>query len=157
MTGLTINVRSKKEKIRKKTRRDEYKKSSKKPNRRVPQYVRGVPRRPLRTVEKGLRKVYGVGRGKASEVRKACGRRKGVKVGNREKEEIQVRENWRRENVECGSDRRRKEYESRNRHMKLGTVRGINRRRGLPVRGQRTSTNGKTARRLNGKRRRKVG
>lgn len=121
-----------------------------------PQYVRGVPRRPGRTLEEGLRKVYGLGRVKAREVCRACGRRPSVKVGNVEQEHFQLMEGWRRENVRCSSDRRRKEFETRQRHLKLGTYRGIQRRRGLPVRGQRTSTNGKTARRLNKQRGRKV-
>lgn len=123
-----------------------------KPKRVVPQYVIGIPRIPLRTSEKALNKLYGVGRKKAQEVCQACGRSPIVKVGNRENEHVRVMERWRMENVLCGADRRRKEYESVNRHLKLGTVRGMNIRRGLPVRGQRTSTNGMTARKLNGQR-----
>ena len=114
-----------------------------------PQYVRGVPRRPGRTLEEGRRKVYGLGRVKAREVCRACGRRPSVKVGNVEQEHYQLIEGWRRENVRCSSERRRKENEARQKHLKRGTYRGIQRRRGLPVRGQRTGTNGKTARRRN--------
>jgi small subunit ribosomal protein S13 len=124
--------------------------------RNLPQYVRGVPRRPSRTVEKALRKVYGIGRVKAKEVCKACGRRPSVRVGNLEVEHVQLVESWRMENVVCSSDRRRIEYDAVSRHLKLGTVRGMNMRRGLPVRGQRTSTNGMTARTLNKQRGRKV-
>jgi ribosomal protein S13 len=51
-----------------------------------------------------------------------------------------------------GPERKRTEKEARKREQVRGTVRGIKRKRGLPVRGQRTSTNGKTARRLNAKR-----
>ena len=123
---------------------------------RYPHYVRGVPRRPRRTVEKALQKVYGVGRRTAKQVGRACGRSPRVRVGNRDRKQVQLREGWRRENVRCSSDRRRVEYEAVSRHLKLGTVRGINRRRGLPVRGQRTSTNGMTARRLNKQRGTKV-
>ena len=123
---------------------------------RYPHYVRGVPRRPRRTVEKALQKVYGVGRRTAKQVGRACGRRPRVRVGNRDRKQVQLREGWRRENVRCSSDRRRVEYEAVSRHLKLGTVRGINMRRGLPVRGQRTSTNGMTARRLNKQRGTKV-
>jgi small subunit ribosomal protein S13 len=133
-----------------------YEQLKAKPKRNVPQYVRGVPLMPLRTVEKALRKVYGVGRGKAREVCKACGRRPSVKVGNLEVEHVQLMERWRMENVVCASERRRMEYEAIHRHLKLGTVRGMNLRRGLPVRGQRTSTNGMTARKLNGQRGTKV-
>jgi small subunit ribosomal protein S13 len=111
---------------------------------------------PLRTVEKALRKIYGVGRVKAREVCQACGRRASVKVGNLDVEHVQLIERWRMETLLCGADRRRMEYEAIHRHLKLGTVRGLNLRRGLPVRGQRTSTNGMTARKLNGQRGTKV-
>jgi small subunit ribosomal protein S13 len=140
----------------KRTRGERYQELKAKPKRNVPQYVRGVPLMPLRTVEKALRKVYGVGRVKANEVCRACGRRPSVKVGNLEVEHVQLIERWRMENVVCASERRRREYEAISRHLKLGTVRGMNMRRGLPVRGQRTSTNGMTARRLNGQRGTKV-
>jgi small subunit ribosomal protein S13 len=133
-----------------------YQQLKQKPKRTVPQYVMGVPLMPLRTVEKALRKVYGVGRRKAREVCRACGRRPTVKVGNLETEHVQVMERWIMENVVCAADRRRMEYEAINRHLKLGTVRGMNMRRGLPVRGQRTSTNGITARKLNVQRGTKV-
>jgi len=137
-------------------KREAYQELKAKPKRNVPQYVRGVPLMPLRTVEKALRKVYGVGRVKAMEVCRACGRRPSVKVGNLEVEHVQLMERWRTENVVCASERRRLEYEAVSRHLKLGTVRGMNLRRGLPVRGQRTSTNGMTARKLNGQRGTKV-
>lgn len=124
--------------------------------RSFPHYVRGVPRRPRRPVGKALRNLYGIGRVQAKVVCEACGRRPSVRVGNLEANQVQLREAWRMENRVCGSDRRRVEFDARSRHLKLGTVRGMNLRRGLPVRGQRTSTNGMTARRLNKQRGRKV-
>lgn len=111
---------------------------------------------PRRTLDQALRKIDGVGRVKVREVCRACGRRASTKVGNLETAQIQLRERWRMENVRCGADRRRREYEAIHRHIKLGTVRGMNMRRGLPVRGQRTSTNAMTARKLNGQRGTKV-
>jgi small subunit ribosomal protein S13 len=127
-----------------------------KPKRNLPQYVRGVPRLPRMTLDKALRTIYGVGRVKAKEVCRACGRRGTVKVGNMNASQVHLRERWVMENLRCGPDRRRREYESISRHIKLGTVRGMKMRRGLPVRGQRTSTNGMTARKLNGQRGMKV-
>ena len=112
--------------------------------------------RPGRSREKGLRNLYGVGKEKAKEIRKACGVSGFVRVGNRKPYQTQLIEAWVSENVRCSSDRRRREDRSLQRHLKLGTVRGMNRRRGLPVRGQRTSTNGMTARRLNKNRGRKA-
>lgn len=121
-----------------------------------PHYIRGVPRRAGRTREKGLREIYGVGKEKASEVRKATGVSPFVRVGNLKPYQVQLIEAWVSENLRCSSDRRRREDRSLQRHLKLGTVRGMNMRRGLPVRGQRTSTNGMTARRLNKQRGTKV-
>jgi small subunit ribosomal protein S13 len=134
---------------RKLSRRKEVKRS-------YPQYVRGVPRRPGRTVEKALQKVYGVGRNKAKEICQACGRRPKVMAGNLESRHAQRMEKWMIDKVFCSAERRRMEFESIQRHLKLGTVRGMNLRRGLPVRGQRTSTNGRTARRLNKQRGKKL-
>jgi small subunit ribosomal protein S13 len=51
-----------------------------------------------------------------------------------------------------GPERKRREKAARKVEQVRGTVRGMKMKRGLPVRGQRTSTNGKTARRLNAKR-----
>jgi len=96
---------------------------------------------------------YGCGKEKAKEVRRERGRRKREKVGNREVKDMERMEGWMKEKRLRGSDRKRKENEARERERKRGTVRGMKIRRGLPVRGQRTSTNGMTARKLNGKRR----
>ena len=54
--------------------------------------------------------------------------------------------------MNMGSARLRFETEKRQREIKTGTIRGKKISRGLPVRGQRTVTNGKTARKRNGKR-----
>jgi small subunit ribosomal protein S13 len=117
-------------------------------------YVMGQPLDGDRGVEKGLIKGrYGCGKEKAKEVRRERGRRKREKVGNREVKDMERMEGWMKEKRLRGSDRKRKENEARERERKRGTVRGMKIRRGLPVRGQRTSTNGMTARKLNGKRR----
>lgn len=51
-----------------------------------------------------------------------------------------------------GADKQRREREGRQLEVGLGTVRGKRIARGLPVNGQRTRSNGKTARVLNKKR-----
>ena len=51
-----------------------------------------------------------------------------------------------------GEQLRRRQRAQRRRREAGGTVRSIRRRRGLPVRGQRTKSNGRTAKRLNGAR-----
>ena len=96
--------------------------------------------------EKG---VYGCGRRTAIEVCRAGGIRPVRMTGMRTKAEVQRREQWVDDTREVGMDLKRKEATNRQRHRKRGTVRGIQLRRGLPVRRQRTQTNGSTARKLN--------
>ena len=112
-------------------------------------YRRAEPRTGSRERYKALMKVYGIGMRTAKWICTQGGRVKDTKVGSRTRAERQVVEAWRLDHRTVGVDRRRKESEAIQRHRKRGTNRGIKRRRGLPVRGQRTSTNGMTARKLN--------
>lgn len=126
----------------------------KKRRRREPKYRRGKPRKGERERKKAREKgLYGCGKKRAKEVCGAGGRRGKTKVGRVKKGTRRRREKWRREKKEVGTERKKKEEERRKKKRKRGTVRGVKRRRGLPVRGQRTQTNGKTARKLNGRRR----
>lgn len=114
-----------------------------------PGYLRGIPRRPEWTRPKALRKVPGIGRKREQEVQHASGLLPYLRIGKRKPYQLQLIEAWVNETRRVGPDRQRLEDDRIQRHLKLGTVRGMKRRRGLPVRGQRTSTNGRTARRLN--------
>jgi small subunit ribosomal protein S13 len=118
-------------------------------HRRESRYRRAEPRTGSRERYKALMKVYGIGMHTAQWICTQGGVVKDTKVGARTRAERQVIEAWRLDHRTVGVDRRRKESEAIQRHRKRGTNRGIKRRRGLPVRGQRTSTNGMTARRLN--------
>jgi small subunit ribosomal protein S13 len=121
--------------------------------RRVPHYLRGIARRTHRPSEKArVKGRYGCGRVRAKEVCRACGISGKQRRGKVHTRRLERREEWLKENIQRGSDRLRRENESITRHRKLGTVRGVKRRRGLPVRGQRTSTNAITARKRNRKR-----
>lgn len=122
-------------------------------------YRVGQGRNPKKGVSIALKKgVKGCGDWHSEEVCRACGRSRKVKAGERKRDQLERVEKWLREKGKIGSDRNRQEVERIQRHRQRGTVRGQNIRRGLPVRGQRTSTNRKTARRRNRRRgrRRKV-
>lgn len=114
-----------------------------------PAYLRGVPRRPEWTRPKALRKVPGIGWKQAQGIQRASGLLPYLRIGKRKPYQLQLIEAWVNETRVVGPDRQRREDQQIQRHLKLGTVRGMKRRRGLPVRGQRTSTNARTARRLN--------
>jgi len=122
----------------------------KQPKRRDgPLYIHGVPRRKKETVQKGLQKVYGVG---PTRARLAC-QRTGILGktlrGQRERDHVVRRERWMGNHLMMRSDRRRSETNRIQKRINRGTYRGVRMRLGLPVRGQRTSTNATTARRLN--------
>ena len=119
----------------------------------VGKFIRGKPLEGGRVITKAReRGVYGCGRKRA---KRRC-RIEGVSeraVRGRVGEERRVgMEKWSKGKRVMGSERQRMENERRQRERKRGTVRGKRRARGLPVRGQRTSTNGKTARKRNRKR-----
>ena len=54
------------------------------------------------------------------------------------------------DNLEGGSKVKREELERREAFVSRGCLRGIRLRKGLPVNGGRTQSNGKTAKKLNG-------
>lgn len=96
---------------------------------------------------------YGCGEKVAQKVCQAGGVMGHRERGRRKRKERGRREEWRKSNSRRGVERKRKEREARQKQTKRGTVRGRKRKMGLPVRGQRTSTNAKTARKRNGQRR----
>ena len=113
-------------------------------------YRLGQPRSNHDTRGDGLSKaIYGCNHHIAYMACKATGTRRSTYRYNRSKDQISRLEKWRSENYLRGSNRKRKQVEDHQRHRKRGTYRGQNRRRGLPVRGQRTSSNHITARRRN--------
>ena len=117
-------------------------------------YLHGVAVKPEETVRMGLMRVFGMGRPRAERVcryfRRSPHSRMAERVmqgGDSGKRRGQIEgwlSQWERE-----SNRRRKVTESIQRQMTRGTRRGIRIRQGRPVRGQRTSTNARTAKRLN--------
>lgn len=113
-------------------------------------YIWGKPMEGKRPLEKSRREgVYGCGWMWSKRCARWVGRSGRAKMELREAEVVAGME---AALAGRGPSRKRKETAARQREAMLSTVRSWKMKRGVPVRGQRTSTNGKTARRLNGKR-----
>jgi small subunit ribosomal protein S13 len=95
-------------------------------------------------VEIGLTYIYGIGRSTASEIVKKAGVSPDTYVKDLTDDEVlKLREAIDQElNVE--GDLRREQSQNVKRLMEIGAYRGLRHRRGLPVNGQRTKTNGRT-------------
>jgi small subunit ribosomal protein S13 len=95
-------------------------------------------------VEVGLTYIYGIGRSTARHVVKQAGVDPDTYVKDLTDEEVlKLRERIDQElNVE--GDLRREQSQNVKRLMEIGAYRGLRHRRGLPVNGQRTKTNGRT-------------
>lgn len=94
-------------------------------------------------VEIALTSVYGIGRTRARVICDAAGVNRSTRVRDlTEGEADKLRTEVGRISVE--GDLRREISMNIKRLMDLGSYRGIRHRRGLPVRGQRTSTNART-------------
>ena len=90
-----------------------------------------------------LTHVYGIGRTTAQKICETTGVKRDVMVKDLTEEELdRLRTEVARYAIE--GDLRREVSMSIKRLMDLGCYRGIRHRRGLPVRGQRTSTNART-------------
>lgn len=114
------------------------------------QYIWGKPMEGKKPLEKSrMANVYGCGWMWSKRCARWVGRSGRAKIGMLEPEVVSGME---AALAGRGPSRKRKETLARQREGMLRTVRSWKMKRGVPVRGQRTSTNGKTARRLNGKR-----
>jgi len=87
--------------------------------------------------------IYGIGRTRAAEICSAVGLESTTKVNQLSEDQLDtIRNEVAKYSLE--GDLRREVSMNINRLMDLVTNRGIRHRRGLPVRGQRTSTNART-------------
>jgi small subunit ribosomal protein S13 len=87
--------------------------------------------------------IYGTGRTRAAEICSAVGLESTTKVNQLSEDQLDtIRNEVAKYSLE--GDLRREVSMNIKRLMDLGTNRGIRHRRGLPVRGQRTSTNART-------------
>lgn len=113
-------------------------------------YFHGVPMKETDLLWKGLSKMYGIGPALAERVCQQFARTRYTKImERRDSGRLSKIERWVADHFVFETERRRKEEAIMKRYVSTGSVRGIRMRQGRPVRGQRTSTNAKTAKRLN--------
>ncbi len=106
--------------------------------------IAGVNIPTQKRVEVALTYIHGIGRTKASEICEKVGIPRERRVNELTDEEVvRVRETIDRDYIVEG-DLRREVAMNIKRLMDLGCYRGLRHRKGLPVRGQRTSTNART-------------
>ena len=95
-------------------------------------------------LEIGLTYIFGIGRSRANEVLASLGLSPDTKVRDLTDEEVTKLRNYIDSELEVEGDLRRDRGQAIKRLTEIGSYRGIRHRRGLPVRGQRTSTNART-------------
>ena len=106
--------------------------------------IAGVNIPTQKRVEISLTYIHGIGRTKATEICRKVGIPAERRVQDLTDDEVmRIRESIDREHMVEG-DLRREVAMNIKRLMDLGCYRGLRHRRGLPVRGQRTSTNART-------------
>ena len=91
--------------------------------------------------------IYGIGKFNSSLICKKLGFAKNIKIENLSREQlnklIHIIESL---NIELGSDLKKLNLIKLKRLISIKSYKGLRRNQGLPVRGQRTHTNAKTAR-----------
>ncbi|MGK7899603.1 MAG: 30S ribosomal protein S13 [Xenococcus sp. (in: cyanobacteria)] len=97
-------------------------------------------------VEIGLTYVFGIGLSRAQDILKATGVNPDTRVRDLSDEDVAKLRAYVEDNYQVEGDLRRWEAMNIKRLGDIGTYRGRRHRMGLPVRGQRTRTNGRTRR-----------
>jgi len=95
-------------------------------------------------MEIALTYIYGIGRSRAKQILAKAGVSESTKTDELADMEINAIRNVIDHEHKVEGDLRREVSMSIKRLMDLGTYRGLRHRKGLPVRGQRTHTNGRT-------------
>jgi small subunit ribosomal protein S13 len=106
--------------------------------------IAGVNLPNQKRLEVGLTYIYGIGQPTARKVAAALGLDANTKVRDLTEDEVSKLRAYIDENLEVEGDLRRERSQAIKRLSEIGAYRGIRHRRGLPVHGQRTRTNGRT-------------
>lgn len=94
--------------------------------------------------EIGLTYIYGIGLTTAQKILRECGIDPDTKIRDLTEAEVSALRKYIDNNVLVEGDLRRDRSQNIKRLMEIACYRGLRHRRGLPVRGQRTSTNART-------------
>lgn len=111
-------------------------------------HLLGVYLPPKAGLEQALTRVYGLGRRRSQALILALGFPSGFRVRDLTKRQRSRLVQLLKGNLFLGSDLRKAKSDSIQRLVEIGSYKGIRHRWGLPLRGQRTSTNGRSQRAL---------
>jgi small subunit ribosomal protein S13 len=106
--------------------------------------IAGVNLPTQKRLEIGLTYIYGIGQSTAQRICKALELDPDQKVRDLTDDEVTKLRNYIDSELEVEGDLRRERGQAIKRLQEIGAYRGIRHRRGLPVNGQRTKTNGRT-------------
>ena len=106
--------------------------------------IAGVDLPKNKRMETALTYIYGIGRTKSNEILRDAGVNPDTKTDQLADSEITSIRNIIDKELKVEGDLRREISMSIKRLMDVGSYRGLRHRKGLPVRGQRTSTNART-------------
>jgi len=106
--------------------------------------IAGVDLPREKRVEIALTYIYGVGRSRSLEILQQSGVSPDTKVQDLTEQEISKLRETLEKNYRVEGDLRREVQGNIRRLIEINSYRGLRHRRGLPVRGQRTSTNART-------------
>jgi small subunit ribosomal protein S13 len=106
--------------------------------------IAGVDLPRNKRIEVALTYIYGIGRSRAAEILDGAGVEADVRTQDLSEEEVSRLRREIESNYKVEGALRTETSMNIKRLMDIGCYRGIRHRRGLPVRGQRTSTNART-------------
>jgi small subunit ribosomal protein S13 len=106
--------------------------------------IAGVNLPTQKRLEIGLTAIYGIGQSTALKICKELELSPETKVRDLTDDEVTRLRTYIDQNLEVEGDLRRERQQAIKRLIEIGCYRGLRHRRGLPVRGQRTRTNGRT-------------
>src|SRR5919204_6034674 len=106
--------------------------------------IAGVNLPNQKRLEIGLTYIYGIGQPTARKIATGLDLDPNTKVKDLTDEEVTKLRNYIDANLQVEGDLRRERTNAIKRLSEIGAYRGLRHRRGLPVNGQRTKTNGRT-------------
>ena len=106
--------------------------------------IAGVDLPREKRLEIALTYIYGVGRTRAAETLAATGVSPDVRVKDATEEDLVKLRDYIEANFKVEGDLRREVQADIRRKIEIGSYQGLRHRRGLPVHGQRTTTNART-------------
>ncbi len=106
--------------------------------------IAGVDLPKNKSMDIALTYIYGIGATTSRSILKEAGIEFQVKSDDLTDDQVVVIRRIIDQEIKVEGDLRRDVTTDIKRHMDIGTYRGLRHRRGLPVRGQRTHTNGRT-------------